>query len=115
MKRRGHITFTLLFTAIAIYAIDRMYFDLPSLIVALGVGEAILASAIPDILEPGGSTSHRKGSHSWRVLGASLIVCGVGLYLLPQDVAYWHAIFFLPWGYATHLLADALTPAGLPF
>jgi membrane-bound metal-dependent hydrolase YbcI (DUF457 family) len=115
MKRRGHITFTLLLTAIAIYAVDRIYLDLSMAVMALGVAEAIVVSALPDKAEPGRSCDHRGGFHSWRALLACLAICGLGLYLMPTDPIRYHALFFLPWGYATHLMADALTPAGLPF
>jgi membrane-bound metal-dependent hydrolase YbcI (DUF457 family) len=80
----------------------------------LGVLESVLASALPDIAEPGRGSDHRRGFHSWRVLAACVLTCAVGLYMMPQDTVRWHALFFIPWGYATHLLADALTPAGLP-
>jgi membrane-bound metal-dependent hydrolase YbcI (DUF457 family) len=104
-----------MFTAIAIYIIDRTYLDLSMAAMALGVAEAIIVSALPDKAEPGRSSDHRGGFHSWRVLVACLAICGLGLYLMPVDLMRYHAIFFLPWGYATHLMADALTPAGLPF
>jgi membrane-bound metal-dependent hydrolase YbcI (DUF457 family) len=115
MNRKGHISFTLLFTAIAIYAMNKFYVHLPLAIMALGLAEAILISALPDSFEPGGRSDHRKGFHSWRSLAACLLLCGIGLYLMPVNLWYYHALFFVAWGYATHLMADALTPAGLPF
>lgn len=115
MNRKGHIAFALLFTAIAVYALNRYYVGLPRAIMALGLAEAILISVLPDSFEPGGRSAHRKGFHSWRALSACLLICGIGLYMMPSDLWCYHALFFVPWGYATHLLADALTPAGLPF
>ncbi|MFH0815757.1 MAG: hypothetical protein V1934_02935 [Methanobacteriota archaeon] len=115
MNRRGHVLFTLILTAAAIYALDRYYIDLPYAIMALGVGEAVFLSALPDILEPGGRSDHRGGFHSWRALAACLIISGIGLYLMPDDLWRHHAVLFVPWGFATHLMADALTPAGLPY
>jgi len=111
----GHVIFTFIFTAAAIYAIDRYYLPLPYIIMGMGMSEAILASALPDIFEPGGRSDHRGGFHSWRALLACGILCGVGLYLMPGNLPYYHLLFFVPWGFATHLLADAMTPAGLPF
>jgi membrane-bound metal-dependent hydrolase YbcI (DUF457 family) len=115
MKRRGHVVFAAVTTLAAIYILDRFVLDLPAAIVALGLAEAIASSALPDMFEPGGNTSHRRGAHSWRAMAATLLICAIGAYMMPQDVLRFHALFFLPWGYATHLMADALTPAGLPY
>jgi len=115
MNRRGHIIFTFLFTAVAIYAIDTYLLALPYTIMGLGLAEAVLASALPDIFEPGGRSDHRGGFHSWRALAACLLVCAIGIFMMPGNMWYFHAVLFVPWGFATHLMADALTPAGLPF
>ena len=115
MNRRGHIIFTLIFTSVAIYAIDRYILTLPYAIMGLGTAEAVLASALPDIFEPGGRSDHRGGFHSWRALAACLLICAIGLYMTQSNLWYFHALFFMPWGFATHLLADALSPSGLPF
>jgi membrane-bound metal-dependent hydrolase YbcI (DUF457 family) len=115
MNRRGHVIFTFIFTAIAIYALDNYYLSLPYAIMGLGMAESILASALPDIFEPGGSRDHRGGFHSWRALAACLLICAIGIYMMPGNLWHYHALFFVPWGFATHLLADALSPSGLPF
>ena len=115
MNRRGHVIFTLLFTAVAIYAIDGYILALPYAIMGLGIAEAVFVSALPDIFEPGGRSDHRGGFHSWRALAACLLICAIGLYMMPGNLLHYHALFFAPWGFAMHLLADALSPSGLPF
>ena len=115
MRRLGHVLAALALSAVAIYAIDKYYLALPDFAIVAGALEAVFASALPDIIEPGGRSDHRGGAHSWRVLIAVLLICAVGLFLMPQSVWRYHAIFFLPFGYATHLLADALSPASLPW
>lgn len=115
MHRTGHILAALVLASAAAYAIERYYLALPGLLLAVGIAEAVFSSAIPDVVEPGGSVDHRRGAHSWRALLAVLIISGVGLWLLPASPWRYHPLFFLPFGYATHLLADALSPAGLPW
>lgn len=115
MRRLGHIIAALAFSGAAVYLIDKYYLAIPYLVIVLGVLEAVFSSSLPDIIEPGGSSDHRGGAHSWRVLIAVLMVCGVGLWLMPSDILRYHAVLFLPLGYASHLLADAISPSGLPW
>lgn len=114
MRRRGHVLVAVVLTLGAWWAIDQWYLALDYRLLFLGLGEAVLASALPDFIEPGRSSDHRGGFHSWRALVASLILAAMGLYLMPRDPLLYHPAFFLPWGYAAHLLADALSPSGLP-
>jgi membrane-bound metal-dependent hydrolase YbcI (DUF457 family) len=115
MNRRGHVVFTFLFSAAAVYVLDGYYLALPYTIMALGIAEAVFVSALPDAFEPGGRSDHRGGFHSWRALAACLLICAIGIYMMTGSLWQYHALFFVPWGYATHLLADALSPSGLPF
>ena len=71
----------------------------------LGLAIGLLGSAMPDILEPADSPSHRGSLHSVALLGASVH----GSIRSADPVL---AIFAI--GYASHLALDASTPAGLP-
>jgi len=115
MRRLGHILAALILTYVAARVVNQYYLELTDLVFAAGIVEAVLSSALPDMIEPGKSSDHRGGAHSWRALIAVLLICGVGLLLMPLSLLQYHAAFFLPFGYATHLLTDALTPASLPW
>ena len=69
---------------------------------------AISGSIIPDILEPPTNWAHRGLFHSKRILK----ITGTVFLLTALMKLYIVSSFFL--GYASHLLADATTKAGLP-
>jgi inner membrane protein len=82
---------------------------------------ALLSSAfgavLPDLIEPPRNRRHRKFFHSLLCLALLLLYLNrTYLNLLtvgPADeVTIW--LFFAGAGYASHLVLDALTPAGLP-
>ncbi len=81
---------------------------------------AVLAGALlPDILEPATSANHRGFFHSRGVargiavlFGASVLLSYGFPWLPPGPYAFPASCFFL--GYLCHLLADSLTPRGLP-
>ena len=79
----------------------------------IGIVLAALGAAIPDLLEPARHWSHRKFFHSRKMLdwavGIFALAAIIGLFL---PLFYYIASFFL--GYASHLLADSTTKAGLP-
>lgn len=84
-----------------------------------GIVGAAAGSVLPDNLEPGTSIRHRGICHSRGVLTVvSVIFLGsAAISLVPFSVphpilVYLASCFFL--GYAFHLLADSLTPMGLP-
>ena len=78
-----------------------------------GVIIAVIGSTIPDILEPATHWTHRDTFHSKKTLAISIgmftITGFIGLY---SPLFYYISCFFL--GYMFHLLADSLTPTGLP-
>lgn len=76
-------------------------------------------SVMPDVLEPARTGSHRGLGHSRRAMKFSAEIFAIsaliGLFsLCIPDLAMSYVVsgFFL--GYAVHLLADSITPAGLP-
>jgi len=85
----------------------------------IGLIVVCLGSVLPDILEPARSWRHRGMFHS---LGALVIVlplfCISSLVTIivsffPHPAPFYYAsCFFL--GYVFHLLADSVTPMGLP-
>ena len=115
MRRRSHALFAVVLALGSAYAIDHYLVNLEYYIYGLAILEALLASALPDIFEPAWTNKHRGGFHSWRAFMAALFICALGIYLLMNYAPiYSHAAFFAPLGYASHLMLDALTPAGLP-
>jgi membrane-bound metal-dependent hydrolase YbcI (DUF457 family) len=89
-----------------------------------GIVAVAAGSVLPDIVEPAITSHHRGFFHSKGVLACTLFVLVVTVLvekdpsLLPASsqlsfTQLWFiSSFFL--GYAFHLLADSLTPAGLP-
>ena len=73
-----------------------------------------VAGLLPDIIEPATSPNHRELAHSF----AALIAVGAGINNLNErqdmDAAQKGLWNTLALGYASHLLLDAGTPAGLP-
>jgi membrane-bound metal-dependent hydrolase YbcI (DUF457 family) len=76
-------------------------------------------SVMPDVLEPARTWSHRGRCHSRRAMKFSVWIFAftavLGLfqvYIHDLYLVYLTSGFFL--GYAVHLLADSMTPAGLP-
>ncbi|MCK9580842.1 MAG: metal-dependent hydrolase [Methanoregula sp.] len=84
-----------------------------------GVGAAVIGSIIPDIIEPATSFRHRGLFHSVGVLVAMILLFG-STALIALVIAFFSefsgfylvSCFFL--GYLFHLLADSITPMGLP-
>lgn len=84
-----------------------------------GLGVVVLGSIIPDIIEPATSWRHRSLFHSVGTLKVITILFGLtGLLTVATaffsdfTVFYFASCFFL--GYLFHLLADSITPIGLP-
>jgi membrane-bound metal-dependent hydrolase YbcI (DUF457 family) len=78
-----------------------------------GVILAVIGSGIPDILEPAKHWTHRAKFHSKKSLRLSIelfsITAIIGLFF---PISYYLSCLFL--GYMFHLIADSITPAGLP-
>ena len=84
-----------------------------------GLVAVVTGSIIPDILEPATNSRHRSTCHSKRALnivvflfGITAFVTVISLFFLHFSIIYVASCFFL--GYVFHLLADSVTPAGLP-
>ena len=84
-----------------------------------GFVAVVIGSVTPDIIEPATSGRHRRVFHSYRALFAVIILfIASGLlalaitFFLDFSAFFLLSCFFL--GYVFHLLADSVTPAGLP-
>jgi membrane-bound metal-dependent hydrolase YbcI (DUF457 family) len=84
-----------------------------------GLVAVVAGSVMPDILEPAITRRHRGMCHSLGALilmtflfGVTALTGIVSLFIANSPVLYLVSCFFL--GYVFHLLADSLTPAGLP-
>jgi membrane-bound metal-dependent hydrolase YbcI (DUF457 family) len=79
----------------------------------IGIFLTVFGSVIPDRLEPANHWTHRNKFHSKITLGITEKIFGatavIGLF---TPILYYISCFFL--GYVFHLLADSMTPAGLP-
>jgi inner membrane protein len=85
----------------------------------LGFFAALSGSVMPDVLEPPRDRTHRGFCHSRRAMrGAAelfAVTAILGLFRISDpsfSLSFFASGFFL--GYAVHLLADSVTPAGLP-
>jgi len=84
-----------------------------------GIIMVVIGSLLPDVLEPATSYHHRRLFHSQRAFKTSVFLFGstvlfaVVTALFSEFSAFYLAsCFFL--GYTFHLLADSVTPMGLP-
>jgi len=84
-----------------------------------GVIAAVIGSVIPDKIEPATSFRHRGLFHSMGALrtagllfGVSALTAVIIAFFSPFPAFYIISCFFL--GYFFHLLADSITPMGLP-
>jgi uncharacterized membrane protein len=79
----------------------------------IGVFLAAFGSVIPDQLEPASHWTHRGKFHSKKTLGiAGKVFAVTAIIALFTPIFYYISCFFL--GYMFHLLADSMTPVGLP-
>lgn len=120
MRARGHIitgivaglAFDAASQAVEIQANPTQKFDW----IRLGACGAVAGAAalVPDLLEPAINPHHRKFCHSvvfgglvvWMCFGAHTQKCGIEVRKLLAAAAV---------GYASHLVADALTPRSIRF
>jgi inner membrane protein len=84
-----------------------------------GLIAVVIGSLLPDILEPARNYRHRALLHSVRALlasfflfGATALIAVVIAFFSEFSAFYLASCFFL--GYMFHLLADSITPMGLP-
>jgi membrane-bound metal-dependent hydrolase YbcI (DUF457 family) len=92
---------------------------IPTNTMLMGFFAALFGSVMPDVLEPPTDWTHRGLGHSRRAMKFSAWVFAVtalaglfSFFIRDLSLSYIISGFFL--GYAVHLLADAMTPAGLP-
>ena len=87
------------------------------IILLMAFGSSMIGAVLPDIIEPPRNRRHRKIFHSLVFL-ALLLAFLKNTYTmlltsgLSDEVTF--VLFFAGVGYASHLVLDALTPAGLP-
>ncbi|MFA4877491.1 MAG: metal-dependent hydrolase [Methanoregula sp.] len=118
MNRKAHLVIGALLFLSYVYVTG--FFHGTSLeLFVFGIVAVALGSLFPDIIEPATGSHHRGICHSRRVLKFLLI-----LFLLSAlavlfaksspryPLVFSASCFFL--GYASHLIADATTRAGLP-
>jgi len=76
-----------------------------------------IISIIPDLIEPA-KWNHRKFFHSWFVLICCISLLVASYMKTPTFHGYYMiadiTLTAMAAGYASHLLLDAVTPAGLP-
>jgi membrane-bound metal-dependent hydrolase YbcI (DUF457 family) len=118
MRRRTHLVIGGL-AFIASSWLLRQILEIPPQILLGGLFAALLGSVAPDVLEPARHGNHRGIAHSRRArrasAGAFVLTTVLGAFqpLVPAlSLSLLLSGFLL--GYFLHLLADALTPAGLP-
>jgi membrane-bound metal-dependent hydrolase YbcI (DUF457 family) len=118
MRRQTH----LLIGALAFIAYTYplyLILKVPMNTMLMGFFAVLLGSVMPDVLEPPRDWTHRGRGHSLRAMKFTgwlfVFTAVVGLfqvYIHDLYLFYLASGFFL--GYAMHLLADSMTPAGLP-
>src|SRR5512136_2232169 len=118
MRRQTHLVLGALAFLAYTYPLY-LLLQLPPNTMLLGFFAVAFGSVMPDALEPAWTWSHRGLGHSRRAMkGAAELfavsaVLGLFQFLDPMlTFSYIISGFFL--GYAVHLLADSVTPAGLP-
>ncbi len=118
MRRRTHLVIGgLAFLAYA--CLPTLLLEIPAEILLAGLFLALLGSAAPDILEPARHGNHRGTCHSRAARRSSALafaitaVLGMFQLFVPLLALSFLLSGFLL-GYTLHLLADGLTPAGLP-
>ena len=118
MNRNVHLAIGIILFLIFVFATGILHRGVIFLLVP-GTGAVAAGSLLPDILEPPSTARHRGIFHGRRVLlvtlaGFILTAAAVmGNPATPRLPLIFTCSAFLL-GYAAHLLADSLTPSGLP-
>ena len=118
MNSRGHIGIGIIAFFVYAYFIGNIVSTINNQWI-WGVIAVVAGSLVPDILEPATSYRHRRLFHSVRALfvvsilfaASALVALGIAFF---SDFSAFYIVscFFL--GYMFHLLADSVTPMGLP-
>ena len=123
MRRRGHLAIGIVI--FFLYSYFMIHFStITDASLLFGIVAVLIGSVLPDIIEPPTSSKHRGFFHSRGVLGCTLfafivtVVAEIALPYLPSSSQFsFSQIYFISsflLGYSFHLLAESLTPAGLP-
>jgi len=118
MNRQVHLVIGIVLFLVYAHGAD-LFYRADGLPIVFGILAVTTGSLLPDILEPATGSRHRGICHGRRVLGFAVLAffltaipvlfsAGVSRLSLVFTVS----CFFL--GYASHLLADSFTRAGLP-
>jgi len=118
MRRQTHLLLGALGFIAYTYPLH-LVLGFPPGMILVGFFAALFGSVMPDVLEPARDWTHRGFCHSRPAMRlawyAFLCTAAIGMFQAMVPVvspAYPASGFFL--GYALHLSADSLTPAGLP-
>ncbi|AKB78339.1 hypothetical protein MSHOH_1856 [Methanosarcina horonobensis HB-1 = JCM 15518] len=112
-----HMKAGLLVSFFLIYDLISKGFILSLEFLPVALVASALGSVLPDVLEPPRNRRHRKFFHSIFFLALLLMFLeNIYTVLLTGDLAdkVTFGLLFAGAGYTSHLVLDALTPAGLP-
>jgi len=118
MRKQVHLFIGIVFFLGYAYCINLVQSLTPTLFL-VGLIGTLIGSMMPDIFEPAKTSRHRGLFHSRPVLTLTGVLFLVGAFVSlflsgpSGSIVIYAASCFLV-GYASHLLADSLTPAGLP-
>lgn len=115
--RKTHVSAGVVISFILIWYLGSKGFVLSSILLPIALASSALGAVLPDLIEPPRNRSHRKFFHSLLCLALLLLYLNqIYLDILTSGQAdeVTLGIFFAGAGYASHLVLDALTPAGLP-
>lgn len=112
MNKTTHITIGII--ACVFYILGISYITpIESNYLAFGFLFAFLGSILPDIIEPPTSAWHRGTFHSWDILKKVSLIFLI-FTLIGLLLHFFLVVSCFCLGYGLHLIADSLTPAGLP-
>lgn len=115
--RKMHMKAGLLVSFILIWYLISKGLVLSFVFLPIALASSTLGAVLPDMIEPPRNRHHRKFFHSLLCLSLLLLFLNQ-TYLsllsggLADEVTF--GLFFAGAGYASHLVLDSLTPAGLP-
>lgn len=115
--RKMHMKAGLLVSFILIWDLLSKGLVFSPVIFPIALASSILGAVLPDMIEPPRNRRHRKFFHSLLFLALLLIFLdktytGLLTGSLADEITF--GLFFAGAGYVSHLVLDALTPAGLP-
>ncbi|MDY9925284.1 metal-dependent hydrolase [Methanosarcina sp.] len=115
--RKTHMTAGVLISFILVWCLVPKGLVLSSVLLPTALASSAFGAVLPDLIEPPRNRRHRKFFHSLLCLAFLLLFLNqTYLNLLTADPVdeITLGLFFAGSGYVSHLMLDALTPAGLP-